>query len=140
MSFEFSSVLKYFVIFYFLFLYVCKKKDVLSSVLCLKFLLWKSGKMKMPERQTQEFKEKGKLVSNHAPQITTGTMKTHEIRRLSQTKDAAGPRVDLREQKGTSSCVSLLPSSQSCFIISSLLIVSRNDAQLASRTLKPVVV
>lgn len=51
----------------------------------------------MPKKQTQEFKEKGKFVSNPAPQITTRTMKTHEIRRLFQTKDAAKPRVDLRE-------------------------------------------
>ena len=57
----------------------------------------------MPKKQTQEFKEKGKLVSNRAPQITTQTMKTHEI----QTKDAARPRLDLREQKGASSDVSL---------------------------------
>lgn len=54
----------------------------------------------MPKKQTQEFKEKGKLVSNPAPQITTQTMKTHEIRRLFQTIDAARPMVDLREQKG----------------------------------------
>ena len=25
----------------------------------------------MPKKQTQEFKEKGKFVSSHAPQITT---------------------------------------------------------------------
>lgn len=80
----------------------------------------------MPKKQTQEYKEKGKLVSNPAPQITTQTMKTHGIRRLCQTIDAARPRVGLREQKGAISWGSLLLSSQGCFIINSLLIVSRN--------------
>ena len=80
----------------------------------------------MPKKQTQEFKEKGKLVSNPAPQITTRTMKTHEIRRFLQTKDAARPRADLREQKGAIPWGSLLLSSQGCFITSSLLIVSGN--------------
>lgn len=51
----------------------------------------------MPKKQTQEFKEKGKLVSNHAPQITTRTVKPHEVRRLFQRKDAARPGTELRE-------------------------------------------